>query len=161
MRPRPSSSGLRCPACWCSASCMLPPMSCCRATSTSSLYTCVAECWLTYVTDLLLNKSCAEVPFSNNVAPTVQVCASQRASPRTPLNSAGLARVGDPSKELSGEFSLMLNKSLAPASGNYPIRRDSHWHPVPKPCRAHGPTRSPAPGLCSVQPPTPCGTAAA
>ena len=35
----------------------------------------------------------------------------------------GLARVGDPSKELSGEFSLTLKKSLAPASGNYPIKR--------------------------------------
>ena len=40
-----------------------------------------------------------------------------------PTDPLGLPRVGDPSKELSGEFSLMLNKSLAPASGNYPIRR--------------------------------------
>ena len=31
--------------------------------------------------------------------------------------------MGDPSKELSGEFSLMLNKSLALGAKNYPVTR--------------------------------------
>ena len=32
-----------------------------------------------------------------------------------------VTRVGDPSKGLSGEFSLMLNSSIKPYAGNYPV----------------------------------------
>ena len=104
-----------CDANACRASCLLPPMRCfVNKTSNSTVYT-----WHGRVLIAAQCMACAGDPL---------LALKEQLSEQNPKSPAVLARVGDPSKELSGEFSLMLNKSLAPAAGNYPIRRAPHSH---------------------------------